>query len=185
MAGRVTFRWIAIYDGQLLHPDSPFASKHLHDWMESGVKQRADAVYLRMPDAPDDVVARTGTMIRAYGLKLILPASYIASQSADAWHYRSSDLAAPQNRSLSGKACHSIDEVRAAAGAGFDYVLLSPIFPTQTHPEATPLGLEALKSACRAVRIPVFALGGIGPDNLADCLQAGAHGIAAIRMFLR
>jgi thiamine monophosphate synthase len=185
MAGRVTFRWIAIYDGHLLHPDAPHASKHLNQWMEDGVKQRADAVYLRMPEAPGDFVQRAGTMVRAFGLKLILPASLIEVESADAWHYRSTDPAAPLNRTLSGKACHSVEDVQAAAAAGFDYALLSPIFPTATHPEALPLGLPALKVACKAVRIPVFALGGVGPDNLADCLHAGAHGIAAIRMFLR
>lgn len=185
MAGRVTFRWIAIYDGHILHPDAPHASKHLNHWLESGVKQRADAVYLRMPEAPADFVQRAGTMVRAFGLKLILPAAMHAHESADAWHYRSADPAVPLSRVLSGKACHSAAEVQAAVAAGFDYAVLSPIFPTATHPEAQPLGLAELKVACKAVRIPVFALGGIGPDNLADCLHAGAHGVAAIRMFLK
>jgi thiamine-phosphate pyrophosphorylase len=185
MAGTVQFRWIAIYDGEMLHPDAPHASKHLNHWLEGGVKQRADAVYLRMANAPEDVVQRASTMVRAFGLKLILPAALMEMGSADAWHYRASDPAHPRNRTLSGKACHSVAEVQAAAANGFGYALLSPIYATQTHPEAQPLGLPALREACKAVRIPVFALGGIGPDNLADCLHAGAHGIAAIRMFLR
>jgi thiamine-phosphate pyrophosphorylase len=185
MAGNPTFRWIAIYDGEMLHPDAPHASKHLNHWLESGVKQRADAVYLRMANAPEDYVQRASTMVRAFGLKLILPAALMETGHADAWHYRASDPAQPLNRSLSGKACHGVADVKTAAANGFSYALLSPIYATETHPEASPLGLLALREACKAVRIPVFALGGIGPDNLANCLHAGAHGVAAIRMFLR
>jgi thiamine-phosphate pyrophosphorylase len=66
-----------------------------------------------------------------------------------------------------------------------DLALLSPIFKTLSHPEAPALGPEVLAEGCRtAAPIPVFALGGVTAENAADCLAAGAAGVAAIRMFM-
>ncbi len=82
-------------------------------------------------------------------------------------------------------ACHSVGEVAVARVARADLALLSPIFPTETHPDATPLGLEALTAGCReAGAMPVFALGGVDEATMAACLAAGAAGLAGIRMFM-
>ncbi|HEX3755787.1 MAG TPA: thiamine phosphate synthase [Rhizomicrobium sp.] len=81
--------------------------------------------------------------------------------------------------------CHSVGEVAVARAAGADMALLSPIFATESHPEARPLGLEVLAEACRtAGKMPVYALGGVNGANAASCVEAGATGVAAIRMFL-
>jgi thiamine-phosphate pyrophosphorylase len=81
--------------------------------------------------------------------------------------------------------CHSVGEVAVARAAGADIALLSPVFATESHPEARPLGLEALAAACRtAGRMPVYALGGVNAENAASCIAAGAVGVAGIRMFL-
>jgi thiamine-phosphate pyrophosphorylase len=81
--------------------------------------------------------------------------------------------------------CHSVGEVAVARVAGADIALLSPIFPTQSHPEARPLGLEALAEARKAAgKMPVFALGGVNAENAALCIEAGAAGVAGIRTFL-
>ena len=78
-------------------------------------------------------------------------------------------------------ACHSIDDVQRAAAEGADLAVLSPIFPSPG--KGAPLGLKKLQEACRQVAIPVLALGGVTRQNTADCLNAGAGGIAAIRLF--
>ncbi|MGA2920851.1 MAG: thiamine phosphate synthase [Candidatus Sulfotelmatobacter sp.] len=78
--------------------------------------------------------------------------------------------------------CHSPEEVVQAAACGANMALLAPVFEKQNAPGTSPQGLDALRQACRA-KIPVLALGGITLQNAKSCLQAGATGIAAIRLF--
>jgi thiamine-phosphate pyrophosphorylase len=81
--------------------------------------------------------------------------------------------------------CHSVGEVAVARVSGADIALLSPIFPTESHPEARPLGLESLVEARKAAgKMPVFALGGVNVQNAESCIAAGAAGVAGIRTFL-
>ena len=81
--------------------------------------------------------------------------------------------------------CHSVGEVAVARVSGADIALLSPIFPTESHPDARPLGLEALMEARKAAgKMPVFALGGVNAENAGACISAGAAGVAGIRTFL-
>jgi thiamine-phosphate pyrophosphorylase len=78
--------------------------------------------------------------------------------------------------------CHSVQEVMQAAASGADLALLAPIFEKRDVLDARSLGLEALRQAARA-KIPVLALGGVTLQNAEYCLQAGAAGVAAIRLF--
>lgn len=81
-----------------------------------------------------------------------------------------------------GVSCHSVAEAIRAEEDGADYVTLSPIFPTASKPGyGPPLGLHQLKTAAHALKIPVFALGGISDENKQDCLEAGAWGVASTR----
>jgi thiamine-phosphate pyrophosphorylase len=81
--------------------------------------------------------------------------------------------------------CHSVGEVAVARAACSDMALLSPIFPTESHPEARPLGLETLAEAVKtAGRVLVYALGGVNRENAKACIDAGAAGVAGIRTFL-
>ena len=83
-------------------------------------------------------------------------------------------------------ACHSVQQVVAASVIGADVALLSPIFPTPSHPEGVALGLEALKEATRlAGSLPVYALGGVSATSAEVCVKSGAAGVAGIRMFLK
>jgi len=78
--------------------------------------------------------------------------------------------------------CHSPEEVAQAAKERASFAVFAPVFEKKHSPETVPAGLDALRQACRA-SIPVLALGGITPKNARACMQAGAAGIAAIRMF--
>jgi thiamine-phosphate pyrophosphorylase len=83
-----------------------------------------------------------------------------------------------------GLSCHTIDELRQAEDAGVDYAFFGPVFDTPTkRPFGPPLGIAKLTAGCHATRLKVIAIGGVTLENSAECLHAGAAGIAAIRMF--
>ncbi len=85
---------------------------------------------------------------------------------------------------LIGVSCHSVEDVREAEAAGASYVFFGPVFETPSKKSfGPPQGIAKLAEACRAVRIPAIAIGGVNEENAAECLRAGAAGIAAIRMF--
>jgi thiamine-phosphate pyrophosphorylase len=87
---------------------------------------------------------------------------------------------------LIGVSCHSTDEVLRAEKEGADYVLFGPVFsPLSKTSDLAPRGLDELRRVSRAVKIPVLALGGITWENAAECLEAGAAGVAGITLFLK
>jgi thiamine-phosphate pyrophosphorylase len=85
---------------------------------------------------------------------------------------------------LIGVSCHSLEEAREAESAGASYIFFGPVFDTPSKRGlGAPQGAARLAEICRSVRIPVIAIGGVDEGNAAECLRAGAAGIAAIRMF--
>jgi thiamine-phosphate pyrophosphorylase len=85
---------------------------------------------------------------------------------------------------LVGVSCHSLGAAVQAAADGADYVFFGPVFATPSKQAyGAPQGLHALERVCRAVAVPVLAIGGMTAENAAACFRAGAAGIAAIRLF--
>jgi thiamine-phosphate pyrophosphorylase len=81
-----------------------------------------------------------------------------------------------------GLSAGSVEEARAAEAAGASYVGAGPVWATPSKPDAgEPLGLEGLAAVCAAVAAPVVAIGGVDASNAADCIRAGAAGVAVIR----
>jgi thiamine-phosphate pyrophosphorylase len=84
---------------------------------------------------------------------------------------------------LIGVSCHSLEGAKEAESDGTSYTYFGPIFETPSKiPFGAPHGVAELAAVCSAVRIPVIAIGGVNESNAAECLRAGAAGIAAIRM---
>lgn len=113
---------------------------------------------------------------------------------ADGVHLRSDDILPSQARAIWAQcepgrvretvsvSCHTPAEVARAAADHADFALFGPIFGKQGTPTARVTGLEALRQACQE-KIPVLALGGITLENAQACLQAGAAGVAGVRLF--
>lgn len=112
---------------------------------------------------------------------------------ADGVHLRSSDVSPEEVRKIwregQGSAqpivavsCHTAAEVEAAEKSGADFVVFGPVFGKKDAPEKGAAGLDLLRTVCRS-RIPVFALGGVTFENAAQCVDAGATGVAGIRLF--
>jgi thiamine-phosphate pyrophosphorylase len=77
-----------------------------------------------------------------------------------------------------------VKEAREAENAKAGYIFFGPVFETPSkQPFGAPQGIETLAEVCRAVPMPVVAIGGVNKQNAASCIGAGAAGIAAIRMF--
>lgn len=85
---------------------------------------------------------------------------------------------------LIGVSCHTVEEAVVAEAEGASYVVFGPVFaPLSKSTGLTPRGLGGLAAAARAVTIPVLALGGITPQRIPECQEAGAAGVAGITLF--
>jgi thiamine-phosphate pyrophosphorylase len=158
----------------------------------------AEYVQLREKDLPVDALTDVaGAMMEAIAGRSRLLVNAGAEGAAEAaravgaagihlpgrWH--AEEIGRARILGIVSVGCHSVAEVSVAKVAGADIALLSPIFPTASHPNARPLGVDALTQARKAAgKIPVFALGGVNRENAASCIEAGASGIAGIRTFL-
>jgi len=81
-------------------------------------------------------------------------------------------------------AAHSLAGLWRAAAIGADAALLSPIFFTASHPQATPIGALRFAAWCRQSPLPVYALGGVSVNGVRRLAASGAAGIAGISKFL-
>ncbi|WHZ19272.1 MAG: hypothetical protein OJF55_001421 [Rhodanobacteraceae bacterium] len=82
-----------------------------------------------------------------------------------------------------GASCHTAEELELAARLGADFATLSPVRATASHPDAAPLGWERFAALVADARLPVYALGGVAPDDLERARAGGAQGVAGIRAF--
>ncbi|ABK43154.1 thiamine monophosphate synthase [Magnetococcus marinus MC-1] len=80
-----------------------------------------------------------------------------------------------------GRSCHTLHGGQHAFAQGADYITLSPLFPTLSHPGAAHLGVAQWQQWAAQLPGPVLALGGITADNAHLARAAGAYGVALIR----
>src|SRR6185436_12108426 len=160
-----------------------------------------DYIQLREKDLSDlELLAREIVQLRTENSKLntgvlINTRTDIAlACGANGVHLRSDDISPAEVRAIwshsgagtratIGVSCHTRAEVAHAAEEGADFAVFGPVFEKYKPGGSTrPTGLEVLHEACQE-RIPVIALGGVTLENASVCIQAGAAGIAGIRLF--
>ncbi|MDE6519527.1 MAG: thiamine phosphate synthase [Ruminococcus sp.] len=83
-----------------------------------------------------------------------------------------------------GASVHSVEEAVEAENMGVDYVMAGHIFATQCKPDLAPRGLDFLREVCESVKIPVYAIGGINPQNISQIAQSGADGACIMSGFM-
>lgn len=146
----------------------------LPDWDDHAYGQALErAISLLGPRGVDVVGNRSPAVVRrAGGHALHLPARALMRCEAR-----------PEGFVRVGASCHNPVELARAAALGLDYALLSPVAATATHPQQDPLGWDRFRDWSAGVELPVYALGGLGPEMLAAAWRHGAHGVAGIRGF--
>ena len=153
----------------------------------AAVEGGATVVQLRRKEASTDELVEAGA---GFGE---LPATFVVNDDveaairlrADGVHLGSQDAGAERAVAaglLLGTSAAGVDEARAGEAQGAGYVGAGPVWATPSKPDADPaIGLDGLAEICRAVSVPVVAIGGIDASNAADCIRAGAAGVAVIR----
>lgn len=155
----------------------------------AAVDAGARAVVLRDKDLPEVERAALATELRALlepvGGQLVLAGARNGGGSGEAVHLAAHDpFPAPRPR-LVGRSCHDAAEVAQAADEGCDWIFVSPVYRTASKPGYGPALGPAGLAALVPLGPPVYALGGIGPDQVADCRAAGARGVAVMGSAMR
>lgn len=156
----------------------------------------ADRIQLRLPGAdPDDtrrLAAAAAVRCRASGAQLLLNADFdLARELGTGLHLRAAQLAALAARpalaegALLGASCHTADDLAHAARLGCDFAVLGNVRPTASHPGRPGIGWAAFAALRESTSLPVYAIGGLGPDDLGEARRHGAQGIAGIRSLWR
>ena len=169
---------------------SRFSHEELADLACAG---GADVIQLRDKNLPDDEFVKTAERVRdichGHGAQLIINDRVEIARAIGAGgvHVGRMDMSIGTARArlgeaaLIGASAGSAAEALEAETAGADYVGFGHIFATASKTKSTPpVGIEALRDACAAVKIPVIAIGGITHDNAARVIDVGAHGVAVI-----
>jgi len=84
-----------------------------------------------------------------------------------------------------GKSTHSVEQAVAAEREGADYIGFGPIFSTPTKPDYSPVGLAHIRQVHERVSIPIFCIGGIKSENLAQVIAAGAKRVVIVSGLLQ
>ncbi len=161
--------------------------------LEGGV----DIVQLRAKSALDATILSAARQIQPLcaeaGVPFILNdwPHLVAEAGADGVHVGQDDLPLSEARRLAGagaivgKSTHSLDQARAAAAEGADYIGFGPLFATPTKPDYPPIGTREILRVHELVSIPIFCIGGIKAENLASLLAAGAQRVVIVSGILQ
>ena len=164
--------------------------------VQAAVVARIDLVQIREKNLSASVLYQLASsaagITKGSATKLLINdrSDIAATAGADGVHLTTSSLPTAVVRQtfgdgfLIGVSTHSLDEARLARQAGADFAVFGPVFETASNKEfGEPPGLTGLARVCSELSaFPILALGGVTIGNVAECIRAGARGVAAIRM---
>jgi thiamine-phosphate pyrophosphorylase len=151
------------------------------------------AVQLREKDLSGRELFRLAERMRSltsrFGAKLLVNdrADVAMAVGADGVHLGGLSIPAAEarrllgNRAIVGCSAHNAREIENAEAAGADFAVYGPVYATPSKaPYGPPVGIASFSEVCRTSGIPVFALGGVGPERVSEVMRAGGHGVALI-----
>lgn len=132
-----------------------------------------------------NVARRLASGLGATGLLLVHGRPELAAELGVGLHLAARDVRTRGSKgSLISRAVHDVDELRQAEQVGAAMFIAGTFHPTPSKPGRPTLGRTGLAALCERTRLPVFAIGGIVPDNVAEAIGAGAYGVAVCRSIL-
>ena len=142
-------------------------------------------VQIREPDLPEkerDLFTRQAiAMAHRYGCKVMIKSF---SRDAEGLHVTAEELMKLKEKPslpLVAASCHTRPELERAMQLGLDFAVLGPVKPTASHDKDLSLGWKRFGELAEGASIPLYAIGGLAPEDLQDAWSAGAHGLAMIR----
>jgi len=162
--------------------------KGLVPTLEAAFKAGVTLAQLREKDLPaTELLALAKEAVaaaRRHGARLLVNdrTDIAVLAGADGVHLTSKSYSPVHARALLGKegligvSTHSVEEALRAEEDGADFVTFGPVFHTPSKEGmGAPLGTDALTAAAHRLSIPVYGLGGVGPDNIEDVISTDAN----------
>lgn len=182
----------------LLQPDrylvtpQPSVDESDADWLDGLVSSLATGIRRVQLRLPDIAIPRRRRLIseaidRCHAVEaevLINGDIVLAQEFSVGLHLRAEQLRDFTERPVAASiaaSCHDQAELESAEKIGCDFAVLGPVNSTPTHPNADGIGWAQFERSRETVSLPVYAIGGVGPDDLDLAHQHGAQGIASIR----
>lgn len=159
-------------------------------WLEEAIDAGIESIQVREPWAPASalvgLVSRLADAARGTSTTIIVNdrADVAMAAGAGGLHVRDDGWPVGRVRDLAGPGMRfgkSIHAAEAVASADADYLVFGAVFDSGGKQGR---GTDALAAVCRTSAVPVYAVGGIGPERVRVCRDAGASGVAAISVFL-
>ena len=159
--------------------------------MENCINAGAKLIQLRCTEElfhnGPEIITKVLSICRENNARLLLnssPATAV-TYNVDGVHLNSTRLVQLNERPLDQKflvsaSCHSQNELAHASRIGVDFAVLSPVKNTPSHPGAEPLGWKKFSQLVYSSNIPIYALGGMQPEDLQTAWNHGAQGIAML-----
>lgn len=177
--------------------DRKVATKPLPEAVRLALEGGVRAVQLREKDLPiRELLAMAQelrSITREFGAKLFINdrVDVAVAVDADGVHLGHQSIPVEAARKvvgmsmLIGVSTHTMEEAKAAVTGGADFITFGPIFETPSKVKlGAPVGLNDMKSLITAIKIPIFALGGIHGGNIQQVVMSGVAGVAMISAIL-
>lgn len=164
----------------------------LYSQVEKALKGGATMIQLREKEMSEDAFLAEAREIKQlcgrYGVPFLINdnVAIAAAVDADGVHVGQSDMEAGDVRrklgsgKIIGVSAQNVEQAILAEQRGADYLGVGAVFHTGTKPDASDVSYETLKAICKAVSIPVVAIGGITADNVKKLAGSGICGAAVV-----